>query len=218
MAASLLALAGLDDERGSGSKIDFTDSFERLNGRFRVICQRGRIVEPFRNLLTLNLMDRFVREVGVDDNSSWHAKTAFIRYLRDDGSYGWRIWLGSRNLTQSMAWEFGFLLVSSKSEGQAIAGIGGVAKALAAAARLENFTENSVGQELDRLKWRTPRGVVVEDLHFWQVGTKRSLPDRLPRFGGLCWFRLSWTERLSVDLGNGETTIRNALLSALCPN
>ena len=33
VAASLLALAGLDDDRGSGSKVDFANAFERLNGR-----------------------------------------------------------------------------------------------------------------------------------------------------------------------------------------
>src|SRR5690242_416214 len=67
VAASLLALAGLDDDRGSGSKVDFANAFERLNGRFRVLCQRGRILAPFRNLLILNLMDRFVREIGTNE-------------------------------------------------------------------------------------------------------------------------------------------------------
>jgi len=44
VAASLLALAGLDDDRGSGSKVDFANAFDRLNGQFRVLCQRGRVL------------------------------------------------------------------------------------------------------------------------------------------------------------------------------
>jgi HKD family nuclease len=177
VAASLLALAGLDDDRGSGSKVDFANAFERLNGQFRVLCQRGRILEPFRNLLILNLMDRFVREIGTDTSTSWHAKTALVRYLRDDGSSSWRIWVGSRNLTRSAAWEFGLLLVSSTSEGHPIEGIGTLAQSLAHHARLDTFREDRVGRELDRLQWKAPRGIRVEDLGFWQPGQMRELPD-----------------------------------------
>lgn len=177
VAASLLALAGLDDDRGSGSKVDFANAFEQLKGRFRVLCQRGRVLEPVRNLLILNLMDQFVREVGTSESTSWHAKTALVRYLREDGSSSWRFWVGSRNLTRSTAWEFGLLLVSSTSEGQRIAGIGAFAESLASRAGLDAFKKDRVGQELDRLQWKTPRGIRVEDLGFWEPSRMRKLPD-----------------------------------------
>lgn len=179
--ASLLALAGLDDDRGSGSKVDFANSFERLNGRFRVICQCGRVLEPIRNALILNLMDRFVREVGTDEDTSWHPKTALVRYLREDGSSSWRVWVGSRNLTRSTAWEFGLVLVSSTAEGQKIAGIGALAEALAIRAGLDTFKKDRVGRELDRLQWKTPRGIQVEDFGFWQPGQMREFPDPPPQ-------------------------------------
>ena len=129
------------------------------------------------NLLILNLMDQFVREVGTAETTSWHSKTALVRYRREDGSTSWRIWVGSRNLTRSAAWELGLVLVSSTSEGQRIAGIGALAESLANRAELETFKKERVGRELDRLQWKTPRGIRVEDLGFWQPGEKRELPD-----------------------------------------
>jgi HKD family nuclease len=177
VAASLLALAGLDDDRGSGSKVDFANAFERLNGRFRVLCQCGRVLEPIRNTLVLNLMDRFVREVRTAESTSWHQKAALVRYLREDGSSSWRVWVGSRNLTRSAAWEFGMVLVSSAAEGQKIPGIGALAESLASHAGLDTFKKDRVGRELDRLQWKTPRGIRVEELGFWQPGQMRELPD-----------------------------------------
>src|ERR1039458_4656821 len=87
VAASLLALAGLDDDRGSGSKVDFANAFERLNGRFRVLCQCGRVLEPIRNTLVLNLMDRFVREVRTAESTSWHQKAADRKSTRLNSSH-----------------------------------------------------------------------------------------------------------------------------------
>ena len=181
VAASLLALAGLDDDRGSGSKVDFANAFDRLNGQFRVLCQRGRVLVPLRGSLVLNLMDRFVREVGTAESTSWHPKTALVRYLREDGSSSWRVWVGSRNLTRSAAWEFGLVLVSSTSEGQQIAGIGALAESLASHAGLDTFKKDRVGRELDRLQWKIPRGIRVEDFGFWQPDQMRELPDSPPR-------------------------------------
>jgi len=181
VAASLLALAGLDDDRGSGSKVDFANAFERLNGRFRILCQRGRILAPFRSLLILNLMDRFVREVGTDENTSWHPKIALVRYTREDGPPSWRVWLGSRNLTRSVAWEIGLLLVSADSGGQVVEGLGNLAQTLARRANLDRFEEGSIGREFSRLRWVTPRGTRTEDVRFWDAGEERELPGQPPR-------------------------------------
>ena len=46
MVAALLAIAGMDDDRGSGSKVDFVTAIERTADRVRLILQAGRLVAP----------------------------------------------------------------------------------------------------------------------------------------------------------------------------
>ena len=177
VAAALLSLAGLDDDRGSGSKVDFANAFERLKGKFRVLCQRGRLLTPLRSTLVLNLMDRFVREVPADERDmAWHPKIALIRYRAEDGTITWRVWAGSRNLTRSMAWELGVVAVSTESGGQAIPGIGNMGELLVTRADLESFDPQRVRRELDGLQWRLPRGMRIEDLRLWNTGEARELP------------------------------------------
>ena len=216
VAASLLALAGLDDDRGSGSKVDFANAFERLNGRFRVLCQRGRILTPFRNLLILNLMDRFVREVGTDESTSWHPKIALVRYLREDDSSSWRVWLGSRNLTRSVAWELGLLLVSTNSGGQPIEGLNILAESLARRAGLDRLKEGNIGREFSRLQWTAPRGIRVEDIRFWEAGEKRELPDHPARLKRLVVISPYLDGAIIGRLGKwGDDTTERILVSTL---
>jgi len=216
VAASLLALAGLDDDRGSGSKVDFANAFEQLNGRFRVVCQRGRILTPFRNVLILNLMDRFVHEVSTDETASWHPKAALVRYLREDGSHSWRVWLGSRNLTRSVAWELGLVLVSSNVEGHPVEGLGALAGSLARRADLDRFKEDNIIREFGRLRWTGPRGVRVEDLRFREVGEKREFPDHPPRLKRLVVVSPYLDGSIIGRLGRwGDDTTERILVSTL---
>src|SRR5688572_1292280 len=46
LVAALLALAGVDDDRGSGSKVDFAHAIDRLSGKVRLVVQAGRLVTP----------------------------------------------------------------------------------------------------------------------------------------------------------------------------
>ena len=177
VAAALLSLAGLDDDRGSGSKVDFANAFERLKGKFRVLCQRGRLLAPPRSTLVLNLMDRFVREVPADEREmAWHPKIALVRYRAEDGAITWRIWAGSRNLTKSMAWELGVVAVSTESAGQTVPGIGKMGEVLAARAGLESLDPQRVRRELEGLQWRLPRGMRIDDFRLWNAGERREFP------------------------------------------
>jgi hypothetical protein len=177
--AALLALAGLDDDRGSGSKVDLANSFERLRGKFRVLCQRGRILAPTRTALVLNLMDRFVCEVGADERElSWHPKIALVRY-RSESGVTWGLWVGSRNLTRSMAWELGALMVADPN-GQSISGVAELGEALAQQADLDGWDPSRIQSELERVRWRCPRGLRVEDIRLWNTGQGRAFPDPPP--------------------------------------
>ena len=179
VAAALLALAGLDDDRGSGSKVDLANSFERLRGRFCVLCQRGRILAPLRTALVLNLMDRFVHEVGADERQlAWHPKVALVRY-RGEGGVKWRLWIGSRNLTKSMAWEFGALMVSDPN-GKFIEGVAELGGALARRAALSGWEPSRIQRELEQTRWQCPRGFRIEDVRLWETNQTRNFPDPPP--------------------------------------
>src|SRR5262249_55876995 len=102
LVAGLLALAGLDDGRGSGSKVDFIHALYRLKNRVRLVAQAGRLVAPAKTPKILAVLDRYVREASPDENSeSWHPKVALAKLKSEDGGQTqWRLWLGSRNLTR----------------------------------------------------------------------------------------------------------------------
>src|SRR5436189_6168229 len=75
LVAALLALAGLDDDRGSGSKVDFANTIERLADRVLLIAQAGRLMAPAKTPKILAVLDRYVREVNLNETvASWHPK------------------------------------------------------------------------------------------------------------------------------------------------
>lgn len=177
IAAALLALAELDDDRGSGSKVDFANAFDRLHGRFSVLCQRGRTISPVRNVLVLKLMDRFLKEVESDERqSAWHPKIALV-WLRDQaGALRWRLWLGSRNLTKSTAWELGLTLTSVEKGGQSIPGIARLGELVGERAGLADWDGARLRRALEPVRWAVPRGIGVKDINLFDIGENRTLP------------------------------------------
>lgn len=180
LVAVMLALAGLDDDQGSGSKVDFANAFEKMRGKLRVLVQAGRIAWPTKLPTLMGILDRFIKEVHQDENhGSWHPKIALIKYISEDGEYSkWRLWIGSRNLSATMSWEAGLVLLSSNDgSGQKIPGIVELGMELAKLAELESFDGNRVVQELQEITWQAPAGVKVESIQFLLAGSKRSYPD-----------------------------------------
>src|SRR3546814_6644710 len=60
------------------------------------------------------VLDQFVREVDIDEaTGSWHPKAALIKLRAGDGTATWRLWIGSRNLTECVNRDIGLLLVSA---------------------------------------------------------------------------------------------------------
>lgn len=169
--AALLALAGKDNEAGRGSPSDFADAVERLRGKVRIIIQRGRLAKMRRTPRIAVVVDQFVREVDFDEAThSWHPKAALIRTRRESGETGWRLWIGSRNLTECVNRDIGLLLVSGENGGGPISGAGDLARALAERAELKGVRPASLATAVTKIPWRAPAGVRVERIR-WSTGT-----------------------------------------------
>lgn len=141
VAAALLALAGRDDEGGSGSPIGLAHALLDLRGRVAVILQRGRLATTRRGGVALRILDRFIREVhwneGRNDDGegrSWHPKCAVVRLQSEETEdVAWRFHLGSRNLTRDMSWDIGLRIDGSREDGkgQSVPGLEKIVRRLA---------------------------------------------------------------------------------------
>lgn len=168
--ATLLALAGKDNDGGRGSPSDFADAVERLRGKVRIIIQRGRLAKMRRTPRIAAVLDQFVREVDFDEAThSWHPKAALVRTRSESGEIGWRLWIGSRNLTECVNRDIGLLLVSGANSGGPISGAADLARALAERATLKGVRPASLAAAVAKIPWRTPAGVRVEQIR-WSKG------------------------------------------------
>ena len=182
--AALLALAGVDDERGSGSKVDFARSFDELRERVFVLAQAGRVVAPAKSHKILSILDRFVRTVPVDETEgSWHPKVSLVRQQADDGqAVQWRLWIGSRNLSRDNSWDVGLALVGrADGEGHELPGIVELASELMPRAGLSDSRTKQAQRELRRLRWEMPAGCQVEEIALLGEGSRGlpTQPDKL---------------------------------------
>jgi hypothetical protein len=168
--ATLLALAGKDTDAGRGSPSDFADAVERLRGKVRIIIQRGRLAKMRKTPRIAAVLDQFVREVDFDEAThSWHPKVALVRMRGADGEIGWRLWIGSRNLTECVNRDIGLLLFSGGKGGAPIPGTDDLARALADRAALKGLRSTSLAAIIAKVAWRPPAGVRVERI-LWSSG------------------------------------------------
>ncbi|MGG5823636.1 phospholipase D family protein [Falsiroseomonas sp. HW251] len=177
--AALLALAGRDDERGRGSKIDLAEAIEQLRGRVAVLYQGGRLTGPRSRPAICGLLDQFLVGLPYDaSKQSWHAKVALVRMDDAEENAAWRLWIGSRNLTASDHLEFGLLLDGSsgpKARGQSIPGVDELARELVARAALPDSAA-SLLKTAGEAKWVTPTGVRVPEVRLLRDSERRYLP------------------------------------------
>ncbi len=179
---ALLALAGLDDERGSGSKVDFASAYEQLRGRVQILIQAGQIGVPGRRIPILAILDRFIVEIN-PENGIWHPKIALVKFASDTvhetadqgATSQWRLWIGSRNLTRSLDWDAGMVLVSDPN-GSVVPGIAELGAELARLVGVERIGPEQVEHELAAVRWQNPKGVEVRDLRLLTTSTPRGLP------------------------------------------
>jgi hypothetical protein len=169
--ATLLALAGKDTDAGRGSPSDFADAVERLRGKVRIIIQRGRLAKMRKTPRIAAVLDQFVREVDFDEAThSWHPKAALVQTRGANGEIGWRLWVGSRNLTECVNRDIGLLLISGAKGGAPVAGAEELARALAERAALKGQRPASLAAAVASVAWRAPSGVRVERV-LWSAGS-----------------------------------------------
>jgi len=183
MVAALLALAGMDDDRGSGSKVDFANAYDQLRDKVRILVQTGQIAWPSKRIPILAILDRFVKEIK-PEQGIWHPKVALVKFMPAgqqetvdlETQLTWRLWIGSRNLTRSLDWDTGMVLVSH-SNGTIVPGIADLGAQLAHLAGIEALETEQIWHELEQLRWKSPKGVAISELRLMMSNAKRGLPQ-----------------------------------------
>ncbi|MGE0769882.1 MAG: phospholipase D family protein [Hyphomicrobiaceae bacterium] len=164
--AALLALAGRDNEEGSGGKADLAEAVELLRGKVRILIQRGRLARPKRIPGLAGILDQFICQIDFDENErSWHPKLALVRLSNGAPGDQWRLWLGSRNLTGAVNRDFGLLLTSSddpKSDAAPVAGIDEMAARVAGYAKLDGLRPSKLKSALRAIRWIQPDKLHIE--------------------------------------------------------
>lgn len=181
VAATLLALVGKNNEKGSGSAVDFTQAIDRLAGKVQILIQRGRIARPVVLPKIAGILDQFIVEQPHDEQTrSWHPKIALVAYDAPSAPSSWKLWIGSRNLTRSRDLDVGVLLNGGSKRGKnkvLLAGIGEVAARLADDAGRSDG--KALAEELKQTWWEAPPGYELR-LLFDALGDGVALPPGPP--------------------------------------
>lgn len=178
VAATLLALAGEVDEKGSGSRMGLVRALRGLRGKVHFLMQSGRLTQGRHDTAISALFDQFFLQVPWNEGEagngkSWHAKFALAKQVREDGSNGerWIFLLGSRNLTMDTSWDIGLSLAGGDTlrerklhEQQSINGVGELAKNLAITFPANLSSWGDLGETLEKVSWWIPKGWIVSDL------------------------------------------------------
>lgn len=178
--AAMLALAGRDDDRGSGSKVDFAEAFNDLRGRLHVLVQSGRLAVPRKRLPVLRLLDRIVIPVVADEREhSWHPKLALLRFVNpDEKRPQWRLWVSSRNLTRDTSLDMGFLIVGARDgTGVRIKGAEEVGRKLLTRVGHDPGDVATWCAELRKVAWIAPDGVTPIEISLPGPTDARGFPD-----------------------------------------
>lgn len=166
VAATLLALIGRNNDKGSGTAVDFAQAIDKLRDRVRIIIQRGHIARPIALPRIAGILDQFIMEQRHDERTrSWHPKIALVAYDGPGGKARWKLWIGSRNLTRSQDLEAGILLEGTEKRGKGrvrLTGVGRMGASLAHHALRSDA--DAVAAELEALWWDAPAGFTLRAL------------------------------------------------------
>lgn len=160
VAAVLLALIARNNDKGSGTAVDFAEAIDRLRDHVRIIIQRGRIARPVALPRIAGILDQFIVEQPYDERErSWHPKIALVAYDCPKEETRWKLWVGSRNLTRSQDLDAGVLLDGSKMPAKGrvrLPGVGALGGTLARSASREDA--DAIAEQLEAIWWDAPDG------------------------------------------------------------
>ena len=171
VAATLLALIGRQNGRGSGAGVHVIDAVDQLRHCVRIMAQAGRIAPPENLPRIAGIFDQFIIDVPFPEaDHSWHPKIALVRYSSPVMADRWRLWIGSRNLTGSRDLEAGLLLDGSPAKrtgATKLPGVGDLGRQLADRANIAGFDPAAIGKVLDELRWSAPPGVKLKQVELF---------------------------------------------------
>ena len=166
VAAALLALIGRNNDKGSGTAVDFAEAIDRLRDHVRIIIQRGRIARPVALPRIAGILDQFIVEQPYDERErSWHPKIALVAYNCPKAETRWKLWIGSRNLTRSQDLDAGVLLDGSEKRAKGrvrLPGVGALGGTLARSASREDADD--ISKQLEAIWWDAPDGFRLRGL------------------------------------------------------
>ena len=166
VAAALLALIGRNNDKGSGTAVDFAEAIDRLRDHVKIIIQRGRIARPVALPRIAGILDQFIVEQPYDEHErSWHPKIALVAYNCPKGETRWKLWIGSRNLTRSQDLDAGVLLDGSEKRAKGrvrLPGVGALGGSLARCASREDADD--ISEQLEAIWWDAPDGFRLRGL------------------------------------------------------
>jgi hypothetical protein len=176
--AALLALAGLDDERGSGSRAAIAEAIEELRNKVRILIQRGRLAKLKRLPAVAGILDQFVTEVAFNETErSWHPKLALVCFDHPEAAPSWHFWIGSRNLTAAENLDLGLLVTSATAKGDQIEGLVSVAERLGELAALPELLPQVFGRQVGQVRWTAPTGIKVRNVRLTAGRGDEPRPD-----------------------------------------
>ncbi|WP_432973501.1 phospholipase D family protein [Dactylosporangium sp. CA-233914] len=179
-----------DSDGGDESKptpIGLLDALRRTAGRVTVFCDAAQIAPPVLARRTLlGFVEDAVVPVRAPGGGVFHPKLWALRYVDSDGSYAYRLLIGTRNLTFDRSWDT-MTVLDSDPEGQPIAGVGDFLRALPGMALVGPppagvVAVSTLASELDRARFTLPDGFTKATLHsFGMHASPWPFPDRCDR-------------------------------------
>lgn len=218
VAATLLALIGKQNGRGSGAGVHVIDAVDQLRGHVRIMAQAGRIAPPENLPRIAGIFDQFIVDVPFAElHHSWHPKIALVRYSSPVMADRWRLWIGSRNLTGSRDLEAGLLLDGSpaKRAGSArLTGVGDLGRQLAVRAQISGVDPATMGAVLDQLRWSAPPGVKLREVELFAGTGQRSYAPPTGEIGRVIVISPFLCPKFIERAGSwGSSTTRRTLVS-----
>jgi hypothetical protein len=169
--ALLLSLGGAGEEELEAGPLSLIDALRTVGSRLTILHQKGRLQAAPRHYDVLHMLDGALHAVRPGPGASWHPKFILARYLAPGQPAGWRLWIGSRNLTGSQDRDAGLVLCGSpgRRERGRLPAVAAMARAMIGPARWDE----GLFAELERVAWQTPAGVRVRDIHWRRPGERK---------------------------------------------
>ena len=168
IAALVLSLSRAGEQELEAGPLSLVDALADVAPRVDIVYQKDRLKPAARHHGVLHMLDRRIHAVQPPRGASYHPKLALARYLGPGKMAIWKLWLGSRNLTDGQDREAGFLLVGRVGGGR------GTRMPSIAAMAVDLLTPAGwiadLAAELASVRWRAPEGVALRRLQWRRAG------------------------------------------------